>query len=128
MFMSVTAQSRWIFTAALISLFSGTAYAGGFAAIAYDKTTGKWGRYQGADYQSDAQNGAIQECANAGGVNCESVGWAYDGYVALAVGDGGHFGTGNVHDSQGDAENASLAVCQNVTTNCFIAADASAFE
>lgn len=102
--------------------------AGGYSAIAYDSSAGLYGRFQGAYSESEAETNAMQACESTGGPNCRVVGWAYDGYVALAVGDGNHFGTGSVHDSQYDAEQASLAVCQNVTTNCHIAVDAVSYD
>lgn len=111
-----------------MALASSSAFAGGYSAIAYDKYAQVFGRAQGANYQSEAIQLAMESCQNAGGYNCVVAGYAYNGYVALAVGDGGHFGSGNMHDSQWDAEQASLEACETVTSNCQIKADAWSFD
>lgn len=112
----------------VVALASTSAFAGGYSAISYDKYAQVFGRAQGANSQQEAIDLAVQSCQNGGGYNCVVAGYAYNGYVALAVGDGGHFGSGNMHDSQWDAEQSSLEACESVTRNCSIKADASAFD
>jgi hypothetical protein len=122
-------KKTMILVAGLASMISASAFAaGGYSAIAFDPTDSLYGRYQGAFSESEAESNALQACENAGGANCEVVGWAYDGYVALAIGDGNHFGTGSVHDTEADADQASLAACEQVTTNCHIALEAVSYD
>jgi hypothetical protein len=101
---------------------------GGYCSIAYDQATAKFGIAQDADNKDDAIAKAIAQCQSAGGTNCVNAGWAYNGFVALAVGDGNHWAGGGVHDNQSDAEAASVTSCATRTTNCKIVADASSFD
>lgn len=115
--------------AAVMGLMSMSAFAsGGYSALAYDSASGHWGRWQGAYTQADAIAGAINACqSNPGSVNCQPVGYACDGYVVLAVGAGNHYGTGALHDTQANAEQASMAACSSVTSACAVKVEAYAY-
>jgi hypothetical protein len=105
--------------AVLLSLsmpFASVASAAGWTSLAYDPQTGAWGRSQCEATYQDAIDIALNACDG----NCQTVAYAYNGYVALATGSGG-WATGSIHDSLGDTEQASLDRCnERNIANCQI--------
>jgi len=118
--MSLKSQVRF----AVVALaFSASSVASAhWAVLAYNPTTGKWGRAQCAKTYQDGLETAINTC---GGEGCQRVAYTENGYIALATGDGG-WGTGSIHDSQVDADQSSLARCSQHYSNCTVKVEAFA--
>ncbi|MFM6928510.1 MAG: DUF4189 domain-containing protein [Bdellovibrio sp.] len=74
-------MKKWILT--LVMFFSSSfAFAGGWSAIAYDRTTGSYGYAYGTYNKEQAESGAIASCNS---LNCRVVATAFNSWVALAV-------------------------------------------
>jgi hypothetical protein len=84
-----------------------TLYAGGFCAIAYSVSTGKYGLAATYDTRRGAERRALEEC-NVD--DARVVAWYHDGYVALARGDNGAWGCG-FGPTRALAESRALANC-----------------
>ena len=60
-----------------------------YAAVAFSKSTGKWGYAYNYGSRFAAERAAI---ANCGATDAEAVGWVKGGWLALAVGDNKAYG------------------------------------
>ena len=74
--------------AALFSLLfafalASVCYAGPYCAIAYSKSTGRYGHGEGYDNRAAAEYRALAECGTR---DARVVGWVKNGYLSLAVG------------------------------------------
>jgi uncharacterized caspase-like protein len=95
-----------------------------FAAIAYSKSTNKYGYACGSDSQEEAENAAREAC-NAD--DAEVVVWTRDGWCALAldVDGGGAYGWAWSSSAEG-AKAKALANCRKHVANCYVAVCISA--
>jgi hypothetical protein len=108
--------------ASLVSLSSSAAFAGSFAAIAYNPSTHHWGENHGAANLGYAEARALAACSGGG---CQIASWVHEGYVALADGPTGWGAATSANLA--DAENRALANCEARSTGCHIAVWASGF-
>ncbi len=65
--------------------------AGGYSALAYSKTTHRWGESHGRISRADAERRALAACNSRGAF---VAGWGYNNYIALATGSGSAWGFG----------------------------------
>jgi hypothetical protein len=80
---------------------------GGFCAIAYSKSTDRWGESHGYDTRRGAERRALSEC---GAPDAFIAGWGHNCYVALATGGGGAWGFGWAY-SKSEAQHNALGYC-----------------
>jgi hypothetical protein len=96
-----------------------------WTSLAYNPQTGAWGRAQCEATYDEAVDIALNAC----GGGCQTVAYAEDGYVALALGDTNGWGTGGIHDTLDSTEQASIDRCASKGfTNCHIEVSGSAFN
>ena len=93
---AVSAEAQLLYGSIAFSQASDGSYAGGIA----------W-NYGSRD---KARLEAIERCRSSGGRSCREVGWFRNACGAIAVGDGGRFGTG-WGDTFGPAEAMAMAKC-----------------
>lgn len=127
---SMNGKLGWLLSLGLLAASSQAFAYGGFASIVFNPATGAWGSFHGAASRQDADATALNLCgADCAGVDVASLEnnqsplratWANNGWVALARGDNGHWGTAGVHDSQQDAEQAALNNCGGYANGCYI--------
>ena len=103
---------RFSLVAALCLILGATflapsAWAGGYCAIAFSKSTGRTGSGYSYGTRAGAQNRALLEC---GARDAFVAMWGYDTYIALATGQGGAWGTGRA-TRQRAAERQALRNC-----------------
>jgi hypothetical protein len=96
-----------------LSFAAPSAYAGGYAAIAYSRSTQAWGEFHGADDEATAESQAATYCGQS---DCSWVVEVHGEYGALAVGDKGA-GWAWGSDSDSVIANA-LTKCEQTTQNC----------
>ncbi len=87
-----------------------------FGAIAYSKSTGRWGYSYGYGDPSSANNAARNEC---GRDDCEVKVVFWNGCGALAKGRNGGMGWGTAGSRYG-AESRALQECNSVDSDCEI--------
>jgi hypothetical protein len=110
--------------AALSFCAASSAFAyGGFASIAYSPSTGAYGSDHGAASVAAAEDAAQSYC----GGNCSVFTYVENGWVALAVGNNGAYGTGGIHDSEYDAEQSALSNCGGDANGCYVLRSTSSF-
>lgn len=95
-----------------------------WTAIAYDPIARQWGRGQCAPDYASAVDTALSYCNG----NCQIVAYSENGFVSLATGGGSTWGTGDLHDSQFDAEQSSLQRCESNGAVCQTLVDGYAFD
>jgi hypothetical protein len=95
--------------AVLLALFSlaSSAIAGGYTALAFSQSTGRWGSAHGYDSRAAAERRAIAEC---GEDDAFIAGWGYNRYIALAIGRGNAWGFGS-GPTRRAAERQALRMC-----------------
>jgi hypothetical protein len=132
-------SKKFALLASLVMLASTSAFAdGGWAAIVFNPTTGSWGSSHGSYSRQDAENAALGFCgADCAGVDAVALEggqsglketYVYNGWVAYATGDNGHWATSGIHDSQYDAEETAYTNCGGQTDNCGIIRSTSSFS
>lgn len=85
---------RWTALSVLLLClaFASAALAGPYCAIAYSKSTGRYGHGEGHNTRAEAEYRALAEC---GTHDAHVVGWCRNGYLSLALGRNlGTYGTG----------------------------------
>ena len=124
--------------ATLLTLAASSAFAyGGAVAIVFNPQTGVYGSYHGGSSRYDAEANALAECGNnCYGTDVNSLEnrltnvretWALNGWVALAKGNNGVFGTSGMHDSEYDAEQSALNNCGGAANGCYVVRSTSSF-
>lgn len=88
-----------------------------YGAIAYSPATGRYGWSYKADERATAENLAIQSCGAADAITLV---WGSDVYLALALGEGGAYGSA-WNTRRAAAEQQALQVCSRSGTNCQVA-------
>lgn len=90
--------------------------AGGWSAIAYDTTNGKYGYAQGTYNKQQAESGAISGCNS---LNCKVVIAVYNTHAALSVSktNAAYYGTGFA-PSKFEAMYWSMYYCNQGPTSC----------
>ena len=83
------------------------ALAGGYCAIAYSRSTGKWGDSYSYGSRASAERAALRNCGARGSF---IAGWGHNQHIALAVGHGGAWGFG-VGASKDAAGRSALRHC-----------------
>lgn len=131
-------SKKFALLASLVMLASTSAFAdGGWAAIVFNPSTGSWGSAHGFTARQDAENAAMGFCGNdCAGVDAATLEagqsglketYVYNGWVAYAAGDNGHWATSGIHDSQYDAEETAYTNCGGQTNNCQVVRSLSSF-
>jgi len=91
---------------------------GGYAAIAYSRTTGKWGYSHGYGSRAGAEQAALGRCTVD---DAEILVWTRNAWCALALGDDKSFYGWAWAGSASEAKRLALEKCRGGTTNCYIA-------
>lgn len=89
-----------------------------YGSIAFSQETGAHGYAYDYATQTEAQDGALAECAKYGG-GCKVASWFRNGCGALAVGDDRGWGA-DWGNSRNEAENKALQRCGTHTSKCKI--------
>lgn len=110
---SVRQRSRQFCLFVTVSLIMGAtflaspAWAGGYCAIAFSRSTGRTGSGYSYDTRAGAQGPALLEC---GAADAFIAMWGYNSYISLATGRGRAWGTGRAQTA-GRAERQALRNC-----------------
>lgn len=88
-----------------------------FGAIAYSKSSGRYGYGFGKTSRSDAENAALQECGSSDAFIAV---WAKNRWIALAAGYGTTYGYGWSGESEADAQSRSLSACSEHGSGCHV--------
>jgi hypothetical protein len=134
---SIMAKLAGVLTFGMLMSVTALAY-GGHAAIVFNKSTGAWGAYHGANSRAAAENRAIGFCgASCAGVDAGALEsgqsglnetFVYNGWIALAKGQNGAYGTSGNHGSQYDAEVSALTNCGGDANGCYVVRSVSSFD
>ena len=102
-----------------IVVAAGRAEAGDrYGAIAYSPSTGAYGWSYDHVSRAAAEGAALAQCNQRAG-DCQVPLWFQNACGALAIGDGGGWGTG-WGTSRGLAEGYALQTCRQYTGNCSV--------
>jgi hypothetical protein len=102
----------------LVVFLTGTTSAATFAAISFNEETGYSGYSHGYQSRDAAEERAAQEC----GPGCETVMWARDSCIALAVSKSLAYGTGRDTDQE-SANQMAMNICSGYAGDCSIVAE-----
>ena len=90
----------------------------GYAAIAYSRTTGKWGYSHGYGSRAGAEQAAVRRCPED---DAKILVWTRNSWCALALGDDKSFYGWAWAGSASEAKRLAMEKCRAGTTNCYIA-------